>query len=602
MADQIEEIKKKIDIIELINEFVPLKKAGRNFVGLCPFHSEKTPSFAVSPERQRWHCFGACNDGGDIFSFLMKIENIEFGEALRILANRAGVKLISYRPTDAERQKQLFFEVNHLAAEYYHYLLLNHPVGKKALDYVLGRGVSKESLETFQIGYAPDMWDGLQKFMVGKKKYRPDILEKVGLIIGKDRGGGRIGYIDRFRNRVVFPLRNHRGDVCGFSGRIIGPSTGQFASPKYINSPETPIYHKSELLYGLYEVKEEIKKADSVILTEGELDMISSYQAGIKNTVAIKGSALTADQVKLLSRFTRNIVFALDSDSAGDKADRRGVEIADAGGMAVKIIEITGGKDPDEVAQKSPAGWQKMVLGAVPAYDYFINSAFARFDSRAVDGKRKIGQELTPIFAKINDSIIQSHYIKVLAERLGVEYQAVFDQAQKEAKQSPGASIASAFSQAGTEKHRREILEEHLVGICLQTQEWSKLRKRRVINLIKTPRFAEILVAVGEYLRKYKTIKNERLAKMLPPELTDTLDKLYLKDFGDVVSNEEKFAFEFDESCRQLEEFDLRENLKEISSRIRTLENKPDLSDWEAKELDKLTLEFSELSKKLNIV
>ncbi|MCJ7829471.1 DNA primase, partial [Patescibacteria group bacterium] len=371
--DQLEEIKSKIDIVELINSYVPLKKTGRNFKALCPFHSEATPSFIVSPERQIWHCFGACSEGGDVFKFLMKIENIDFGEAVKELAKRAGVQLTQFKPSEGEREKQVLYEINHLTTEYYHFLLVNHSIGKKALDYILGRGISKSSIELFKIGFAPEGWRSLHHFLVGKKHYQVQSLEKAGLAI-KASGGS---YYDRFRARIIFPLKDRRGNICGFAGRVLDP---QAKEAKYVNTPETLVYYKSELLYGLSEAKEEIKKKDEVILVEGELDAISSHQAGVKNVVAIKGSALTTSQIQLISRFTKNMTFALDQDIAGDQAARRGIELADEQGLMIKVVKAKGGKDPDEIAQKNPQLWLKMVEEAIPVYDYLIDSALNRFN------------------------------------------------------------------------------------------------------------------------------------------------------------------------------------------------------------------------------
>ncbi len=300
--DQIEEIRSKIDLVAFISETVPLKKAGRNFKGLCPFHTEKTPSFIVSPERQIWKCFG-CQKGGDAFGFLMEIERIEFGEALRILAKKTGVVLQSYRPSQSESEKDKLYQINHLAAEFFHYLLLNHRAGKKALNYILQRGISKQSLEKFKLGYAPAMWDGLQGFLVGKKGYKAEDLEKAGLIIkraGEQESRKVEGYYDRFRDRLMFPLSDHRGNVVGFAGRVLDPEVKE---AKYVNTPETAVYHKSDLLFPLDVTKEEIKKENCAMVVEGELDAISSYQVGLKNVVAIKGSALSEEQSRLLKRF-----------------------------------------------------------------------------------------------------------------------------------------------------------------------------------------------------------------------------------------------------------------------------------------------------------
>lgn len=607
MVDQVEEIKKKIDIVQFINEYVPLKKAGRNYSALCPFHSEKTPSFMVSGERQIWYCFGACSEGGDVIKFLMKIENIDFGEALKELAQRTGVVLRQYRPSDQERKKQLWYEINHLTVEFYHFLLISHPAGKRALDYILGRGIKKESLELFKIGYAPNMWDGLQRFLVGKKGYRGEDLEKLGLVIKREnipQGRGIRGYYDRFRNRLMFPLKDHRGNICGFAGRVVPEGERPAAQAaegqaKYINTPETEIYHKSELLYGLAETKEKIKKADRAILVEGELDAISSYQAGVENVIAIKGTALTEDQIQLLERLTKNIAFALDADVAGDKAAKRGIEMADKAGMAIAIVEVKGGKDPDEVAQKDPELWQKMVKESVPVYDYFIDSAFARFEAGTAEGKRKIGQEVVPVLAKISDKIVQAHYVNLLAERLGIKEEAIEAEITKVPQEGSPTVVPESKSGEENRPERREILEEYLLGLCFNAGRWERLRKRKVVNLVTTPRFARILAHLGEYLEKYKINKSERLAKMLEPELQETFNKLFLLEIGD-YTDEEKFERELQKILGQIEEVDLREKLREIAGKIRTMEQvKSEVDKSGQDKLNRLSQDFCDLSRRL---
>lgn len=593
MADQLEEIKRKVDIVELINEYVPLKKTGRNFKALCPFHSETIPSFVVSPERQIWKCFG-CGLGGDHFRFLMEREGMEFGEALRTLAKRAGVKLKPYKPSESEKAKQLLYEINHLASEFYHYLLINHPAGKKALNYILGRGISKESLQLFKLGFAPDLWEGLQKFLVGKKGYKPEDLEKAGLVIRSEKGRG---YYDRFRGRLMFTLKDHRGNVVGFAGRVLDPKQEEV---KYINTPETLVYHKSDLLYGLTETRQAIKKADEAILVEGELDLISSYQAGIKNVLAIKGSALTSSQVQLLGRYTKNLIFALDCDVAGDAAARRGIEIADAAGIAIKVVELKGGKDPDEVAQKNPKLWQKLVTKAVPVYDYFFASAFSRFDAKTAEGKRRIGQELAPVLAKISNEIVRGHYMTQLGEKLGVGEEAIaVEVAKMEVEKWPIPAQAPTEREVGEKLSRREILEEHLLALAFQANQWEFLRKRKVTSIVKTPRFARILEILAKYLKRYKSFESERLAKMLPAELVETFNKFYLLDFVGIVEEEEKLAKEFEKTLNQLEKFDLKEQLKEIANKIKAIEKKKEVTRKEKKQLKNLHQEFRDLSKKL---
>jgi len=589
--DQLEEIKSKIDLIELISEYVPLKKTGRNFKANCPFHSEKTPSFIVSPERQIWKCFG-CQKGGDHFRFLMEMETMDFGEALRTLAKRVGVKLRRYQPTEGEKIKQLLYEINHLTGEFYHFLLVSHPVGKGALDYILGRGISKKSLAQFKLGFTPDRWDSLIKFLVNKKKYRLEDIEKAGLIIK-----GRKGFYDRFRARLMFPLKDHRNNVCGFAGRVLDPEVKE---AKYVNTPETPVYVKSHLLYGLEETKKNIKKQDEVVLVEGELDLISSYQAGIKNVVAIKGSALTEAQVRLLGRFTKNIVFALDKDLAGDAAARRGIQMADQGGMAIKVVSLKEGKDPDEVAQKNPKLWQKLVKQAVPVYDYFLNFALERFDSRSAEGKRKIGQELVPILAGISDEIVRAHYVQKLSESLGVNEGAVVQQMTK-VKLGPGVKMDRSIAQTDEKMTQRESLEQYLLALALQSGQWQFLAQEPVEDLIQTSRFKRILKAVGRYLKKTKKKKFEsnRLAELLPSELVATFDKLYLLELSDLLKDEEKVQKELKATIIRLERLNLKEGLEKTAVLIKAIEGKKNADQKGKKDLEKLTREFRDLSLKL---
>jgi len=594
--DQLEEIKRKVDIVELINSYIPLKKSGRNFKALCPFHSEKTPSFMVSPERQIWHCFGGCGEGGDIFKFLMKIENLDFGEAVRQLAQKAGVKLTQYQPSEGEKNKQLLYEINHLAAEFYHFLLTEHILGKRALDYVLGRGIKKESLKLFKIGFAPDSWRSLQAFLVRKKGYKVEDLERVGLVIKTQRGD----FYDRFRQRLMFPLKDHHGNIRGFAGRLLD---SQAKEAKYINTPETLIYHKSDLLYGLLEAKDEIKKQDQVVLVEGELDMISSFQAGVKNVLAIKGTALTEAQVKLISRFTQKIILALDQDLAGDQAARRGIEMAENQGMMIRVVETKQGKDPDEIAQKNPKLWQELVKKAAPVYDYLMDSAFARFDGQTIEGKRKISEELIPILAKITNEIVCDHYVRQLSQRLKIGEEAIFKEIEKsKANQGQAGSGQALFGQKLTEtkeKSKQEAIEEYLLSLAFQSGQWDLLRKRKIVSLIKTYRFVRILELLKDYFQHYQKPQSDRFAQKLEPELLETFNHLYLTDLGDLLEDEDEFQKEFSKILLRLEKIDLLKNLGEISDKIKSLEKEKEISGENQKVLEKYHQDFRDLSARL---
>lgn len=536
-----------------------------------------------------------CGEGGDIFKFLMLTENMEFGEALRTLAKRAGIKLRRYQPTESEKQKQLLYEINHLASEYYHYLLTKHPAGKKALNYILGRGITRESLARFKLGYSPNLWEALQDFLVKKKRYRVEDLEKAGLVIKSEKGRG---YYDRFRGRLMFTLRDHRNNVVGFAGRTLDPKQEE---AKYINTPETLAYHKSDLLYGLVETKQAIKKADEAIVVEGELDAISSIQAGVENVVALKGTALTQGQIDLLKRFIPNVILALDRDIAGDQAARRGIELADAAGMAIKVIEVKDGKDPDEVAQKDPKLWRQLVKKAVPIYDYFLDSAFSRFDARTAEGKRKISLELTPVLAKISNKVVQAHYLRQLAERLRVGEEAVAAEVAKFiTEESAKAPLERKDYEKVEEMSRREILEEHLLALSFQSENWALLRKREIQQLIKIPCFQRIIEALSGYLKRYKTLDSQRLAKMLPAELKEAFDRLYLLEITDLIENEEKFRKELAKTKLALKKLGLKEGLKKIGSQISELEKEKKPTKAERDKLKRLDEQFRDLSAELS--
>lgn len=563
--DQIEEIKNKVDVVQLVGEYVKLTKAGRNFKGLCPFHGEKTPSFMVNPELSIFKCFG-CGVGGDVYAFVEKIEGIEFGEALRILAKRTGVTLESYVPTKGEEEREKLFRINALASDYYHYLLTKHDLGKEAREYLTGRKISEMAIETFKLGFAPEGWDFLIKYLVAKKGFSEQDLERAGLTVPSSKGG-----YDRFRNRVMFPLNNHRGQTVGFAGRVM-PGADEKAGGKYVNTPETEIYHKGDLLYGLDVNKAEIKNKGWTVVVEGEIDAIASWQAGLSNVVAIKGSALTGRQVELLKRYGDTIVLSLDADPAGDMAARRGIEIAEKAGLIIKVTnpkspdyakaspgkQISYYKDPGECATEDPEMWQKIVEEAVPIYDYYVTSAVERHGLSAV-GKTKIGRELLPIWAKIEDEIARGHYIKKLAEVLGVEEGDVRGQLSK--IQNPGKPGDPPFTKAteGSPKSRREVVEEYVVGLAVRNGAIDRLVSKQVLDLLET----DFWVKVAEFFLENRKVsgKAKDLVKRLPAELRSRVEELFLEedDFS-----EKTFDSEWQNALSELEELKVRGNITAI--------------------------------------
>ncbi|MDD5221638.1 MAG: DNA primase, partial [Patescibacteria group bacterium] len=336
MQNQIEEIKSRLDIIDVISEYVQLRQSGVNYRALCPFHTEKAPSFFVSPERQIWHCFGSCNEGGDIFEFIMKIENVDFPEALRILAKKAGVQLTKedYRVTS---QKTKLMDIMRVAAQFYHLVLQKSSLAEKVREYLDGRGVKQETIKDFQLGFAPDRWDELVGFL-NKKGVKMIEAEAAGLVMRSNKPlNNKQNYYDRFRNRIMFPINDLYGNPVGFTSRIV-PWAETTETAKYVNTPETPIYNKSRVIYAFDKAKAAIKKEDAVIMVEGNMDVIACHQAGSKNVVASSGTALTADQVKLLKRYTNNLLLSFDVDLAGENATQRGIDVAMKAEMNIKVI------------------------------------------------------------------------------------------------------------------------------------------------------------------------------------------------------------------------------------------------------------------------
>ncbi len=591
MSD-LEQIKQKIDIVSLINEYVPLKKSGRNFSALCPFHEEKTPSFIVSPERQIWHCFGACGEGGDIFTFLMKIENLEFPEALEILAQKAGVKLTkSYRVTKEQKLKEEILKANVYASNFYHYLLTSHSLGKKARLYLEQRKISQKIADTFALGYAPNAWDSLYRFL-RKKGFSDFVLTKAGLV-----SGTKSRFYDRFRGRLIFTLKNHRGEVVGFSGRKILEKQND-KEAKYINTAETPVYVKGNLFYGLDVTKEAIKKANQAILVEGEFDFLASFQAGITNVVAIKGTALTEAQVNLIKRFTDTIALALDSDLAGDSAVWRGIEIADNAGLNVKVVAIPLGKDPDECIRENSALWKKAVGKSIPVYDFLLNSALQRFNPNEVFGKKKIVEAVLPFYARISNAIVQGHYLRRLSKTLEISEEKIIEGLEQFKKNRFSVRQKFSFDQVNN-KRRSLLLEEYFLSLLLQANSLSLINQAltneelaRIITFIENPAVRRILKAFEVWLTKQtgSVLKTAEFIKTLPLELINLADKAFLFDLSQVSKNQ-LFNEELKKVKLELLKIGLRRRIEAISTKIKTGQTEATL--------EALNQEFNSLKEEL---
>jgi DNA primase len=408
----ITEVKQKLDIVEFISEYVTLQKAGRNFKGLCPFHSEKHASFFVFPEQQSWHCFGACGTGGDVFAFVMRKEAVDFGQALRLLAQRTGVALSAREaPSKAEDEKrERLFQINEAAAEYYYHILSSTKTGAMARSYLAKRNIVPETIKEFRVGFSPDAWETIKNYFLGKGYAERELVE-AGLIIEREEGGS----YDRFRNRLMFPICDVQGRVTGFGARVLDDSL-----PKYINSPQTPIFDKSSSLYGIDKAKSAIRKKDLAIIVEGYMDALTAHQHEWQNVVGSMGTSLTEKQVEAIKRLTKNITLALDADLAGEEATLRGKAILAYSSIEGKVISLPPGKDPDEVIGEEVALWQKLVEQAMPIMDFAFQSVIGKVDINKAKDKSLAVQKLLPSISEVKDATQRFHYLEKLARELKI--------------------------------------------------------------------------------------------------------------------------------------------------------------------------------------
>ncbi len=468
----VEDVKARLDIVEIVGQTVRLKKAGRIYKGLCPFHSEKTPSFVVYPDEGTWHCFGACGTGGDAFSFVMKRDNIEFGEALALLAGRAGVEL--HRSGEGEQNRQPLFEMHQQAAEYYHYLLLHHAAAQFARSYLERRRINGRSIEDFLLGFAPNALSSLKDHLAAKGFTEKD-LERAGLVTPSQIGGG---FHDRFRGRLMFPIRNRRGQTIGFGARALDPDQ----QPKYLNSPETPIFSKSEVLYGLDLAKDAIRSENLAVIVEGYTDVIVAHQEGYRNVIAAMGTSLTEKQLALLQRLTKRYALALDADVAGEAATERGLELARAalnrkqvpipvgpGMLAFEekldaellIIPLPEGRDPDEVILEDREQWKSLVERATPLVEYYFRAQTRDLDLRTAYGKSEAVRRLGPVISEMGDAVQREHYLQELARLVQVDERMLEGQVRPQAR-------ARAAAQTPPEPVRQgPRYDEHLLALAL---------------------------------------------------------------------------------------------------------------------------------------
>ena len=497
--EKINEIREKASIVEVISDFVSLKKSGKNFLGLCPFHSERTPSFTVNEEKGIFHCFG-CGAGGNIFNFLMRASQLSFPEAVKALAKKYEVTLPTRELTEEEKRRRSLraklFDMNEAAAEYYHQILASRKEGEEGRRYLAKRGISEETMLEHRLGYAPNAWDSLVLFF-HSKGLPLNVAETVGLIIPRKEGsgfGGRPGYFDRFRRRVIFPIINEGNRVQGFGGRIVVEETGDSSmpSPKYMNSPETPIYSKGQTLYGLNAAKGFIREKGSVLIVEGYMDLLSLCQAGFRNVVASLGTALTSAQLSLLGRYTREALLVFDADESGQKATQRSLDLFLQEGISARVGSLPTGFDPDSyIRQEKGVGFDQVLSAALPLVEYMFQQALLRHDARTVEGKVRVIRELIPPLNRLQDPLERNLYIERIALRLGLKESQIRDQFR--GKEIPHDEVGKVPQPA----HRGPGHERVLLQVML-------------INPSAIPRVKEVMGRDG-----FSDLRHQKLARKL---------------------------------------------------------------------------------------
>ena len=622
MFSPIDEIKNRLDIVDVIGSYLKLQKTGANYRVLCPFHSEKKPSLFVSPSRQIWKCFG-CGAGGGIFDFVMKIEGIEFGDALRILARKAGVELKKPDPefTKWQTEKTRLYEICELATQFFE-KQLGSKTRKAVKNYLLDRGLRESSIKKWRLGYAPDTWQGLSEFLTCRG-YKKEEVEKAGLGIssppasasssGERRAGEISSFYDRFRGRIIFPIFDLNSQVSGFGGRIFKEKNKEEIA-KYINTPNTLLYDKSRILYGLDKAKVEIRKRDFCILVEGYMDVILVSQGGYENVVAVSGTALTSPQLKMLKRYSQNLYTAFDMDVAGGSATKRGIDLARAQGFNIKVITMPEDKDPADIVSKNPLWFDKLVGEAKSILEFYFETAFSKFDPKKVEGKVEISKALLPSIKRIPNKIAQSHWIGELAKRLMVREEDLEVELKKINLEEYGekesdfrfalSETEKSFEKSEIKKNRKDLLEERITSLILKYPQYLKLISEDYLSYF-SPDSREIL----EYLKQHPGFNFNSLADFkegevpaFSPELTRFLSNLCFAVEVDYNPLQEKFDSEDlpnpeDEvrvCIREIKNFEIKNELNQISEKIKIAEE-----NKEIKKAEDLIKKFNDLSQKL---
>ena len=580
MPSPVDDIKSRQDLVEFIQSYIKLQKSGSNYRANCPFHGEKTPSFFVSPSRQIWHCFG-CGRGGDVFKFAMEIEGLDFKEALRLLAQKTGVVLKREDPALSSEKNRLY-DICEYAARIFEKSLDLTPAVK---NYLKKRGVAEETIKEFRIGFSPASWDFLLKNLLAKG-FKKEEVEKAGLAI---RSEERSSWYDRFRSLIMFPINDANGRVIGFGGRVFSDkpqetSDKEKIEAKYINSPQTPIYDKSNALYGFDKAKQEIRSQNKAVLVEGYMDCLMSHQAGLKNTVAVSGTALTSLQAKSLKRLCDTLIASFDADAAGESATRRSLALAAELEFERKIAAIPSGKDPADTVAQNPELWLSAVLGAKPVVEYFFEKTFREKNSNTVNGKKEISALLLPWVAELSNEVEKAHWVSELAQKLEIKEDSVWKEL-KRSNRTPETrpSFIAEDQISKILPSRRDLLEERLLSLLATVKKEITEQELRGHHLVFSSSLHKELF---ESLQDDKNI-------VAFPELQEKLDSLRFK--GEVLAEfTHDPEVEFITCKRELEKVCIKEELLRIGREIKEKEQA-----GAAPEVAILLQNFNEMSRRL---
>ncbi|WP_243834297.1 DNA primase [Halanaerobium saccharolyticum] len=481
--DFINEVKENVDIVDLVSDYLELEKTGNRYKGLCPFHSEKTPSFFVNPDNNFYHCFG-CGAGGDTINFVMEIENLTFVESLKMLAERTGMELpdMSNQQRQQYKVREQLFSLNNLAARFYNYLLTETEMGKAAYNYLEERGFNEADIEEFNLGFAADEWQLLLNFLQ-KKGFSIDLIKKAGLI----SEGKNNSHYDKFRNRVIFPIFNNRGEVIAFGGRIL-ESEDKYG-PKYLNSPETPIFSKKKNLYGLHLAKDSIREQNSCIIMEGYTDVIQAHKNGFKNSIASLGTAFTEEQAKLIKRYAENAYIAYDADTAGNKATLRGLDILSRTGINVKVIQLQEGSDPDQLLKdEGEEAFNNLIEDAVNLIDFKINMIIKNKNLSEPGVRKKVLRSIVELLSEVEDNLEREIYIERAAAKTKFKADVLAEEVEKEFRQ-----IKSRNYQRNREKQNKQSEKEF--DLYSQLSYYQKVEEEILAHYISNPALREELAA-----------------------------------------------------------------------------------------------------------